>query len=79
MKPRPATRLPRRRALSHIQLAQFRDVQRLSYGVAPGASQLSGAGIYLDATGEPKSGTTWLGRIVPQIALELCGSQNNKW
>ncbi|CAB1106385.1 unnamed protein product [Ectocarpus sp. CCAP 1310/34] len=25
------------------------------------------------------SGTTWLGRVVPALALELCGSFNNQW
>ncbi|CAM9312693.1 unnamed protein product, partial [Hapterophycus canaliculatus] len=38
-----------------------------------------GKGISLDATGEPKSGTSWLGRLVPQLALELCGNCNNSW
>lgn len=28
---------------------------------------------------EPKSGTTWLGRVVLQLALDLCGSDNNMW
>ncbi|CAM9218440.1 unnamed protein product, partial [Laminaria digitata] len=38
-----------------------------------------GHGISLDAKGEPKSGTTWLGRILPHLSLELCGSWNNQW
>ncbi|CAN0070517.1 unnamed protein product [Ectocarpus sp. 12 AP-2014] len=36
-------------------------------------------GIALLALGEPKSGTTWLGRVVPALAIELCGSYNNPW
>ncbi|CAM9127032.1 unnamed protein product [Ectocarpus sp. 13 AM-2016] len=36
-------------------------------------------GISLVALGEPKSATTWLGRIVPALAIELCGSSNNRW
>lgn len=41
--------------------------------------RVPGNGIYLDALGEPKSGTSWLGRLVPFLALELCGSFNNLW
>ncbi|CAM9389589.1 unnamed protein product [Scytosiphon promiscuus] len=41
--------------------------------------QIPGNGISLDATGEPKSGTSWLGRLIPQLALELCGNSNNSW
>eukprot|EP00903_Cladosiphon_okamuranus_P009203 g8789.t1 len=37
------------------------------------------SGISLTAKGEPKSGTTWLGRLIPQLALELCGSPLNAW
>lgn len=33
----------------------------------------------MTAKGEPKSGTTWLGRLIPQLALELCGSPTNRW
>lgn len=40
---------------------------------------LPGSAISLEALGEPKSGTTWLGRLVPSLALELCGSFNNLW
>ena len=35
--------------------------------------------ITITAKGEPKSGTTWLGRLLPQLALELCGSPTNTW
>lgn len=35
--------------------------------------------ITIMAMGEPKSGTTWLGRLLPQLALELCGSPSNTW
>ncbi|CAN0450242.1 unnamed protein product, partial [Ectocarpus sp. 12 AP-2014] len=45
----------------------------------PGGWQLPGNGISMDATGEPKSGTTWLGRLVPDLALHLCGNANNSW
>ncbi|CAN0284169.1 unnamed protein product, partial [Ectocarpus sp. 6 AP-2014] len=38
-----------------------------------------GHGLSLVALGEPKSGTTWLGRMVPSLAIELCGSENNPW
>ncbi|CAN0325939.1 unnamed protein product [Ectocarpus sp. 6 AP-2014] len=38
-----------------------------------------GYGISLLALGEPKSATTWLGRIVPELAIKLCGSYNNPW
>lgn len=31
------------------------------------------------SSSQPKSGTTWLGRLVPQLALDLCGSENNLW
>lgn len=33
--------------------------------------------VAIRAEGEPKSGTTWLGRIVPQIVLDLCGNKDN--
>lgn len=33
--------------------------------------------VSLRAEGEPKSGTTWLGRVVPQIVLDLCGNIDN--
>ncbi|CAN0313955.1 unnamed protein product [Ectocarpus sp. 6 AP-2014] len=36
-------------------------------------------GTALLALGEPKSATTWLGRMVPALAIELCGSYNNPW
>lgn len=35
--------------------------------------------IFLSAKGEPKSGTTWVGRVIPQLAIELCGSSTNTW
>ncbi|CAM9463136.1 unnamed protein product [Ectocarpus sp. 6 AP-2014] len=41
--------------------------------------QHEGHGISITAKGEPKSGTTWLGRLMPQLALELCGSSTNTW
>lgn len=41
--------------------------------------QVAGHGISMTATGEPKSGTTWLGRLIPHLALELCGSLTNPW
>lgn len=41
--------------------------------------EMAGHGISLSAKGEPKSGNTWLGRLIPQLALELCGSRTNKW
>lgn len=41
--------------------------------------QVAGHGVSMTATGEPKSGTTWLGRLIPQLALELCGSSTNPW
>eukprot|EP00752_Nemacystus_decipiens_P009580 g8560.t1 len=44
-----------------------------------GQWQTKGAGISMTAKGEPKSGTTWLGRLIPQLALELCGSPTNTW
>ncbi|CAM9813455.1 unnamed protein product [Pylaiella littoralis] len=44
-----------------------------------GEWQCQGHGISIMATGEPKSGTTWLGRLMPQLALELCGSPTNPW
>ncbi|CAM9813034.1 unnamed protein product [Pylaiella littoralis] len=44
-----------------------------------GEWQQRGHGISMLATGEPKSGTSWLGRLIPQLALELCGSPTNRW
>ncbi|CAN0178038.1 unnamed protein product [Pylaiella littoralis] len=38
-----------------------------------------GNGISLEFQGEPKSGTTWFGRLIVQLALELCGNYNNLW
>lgn len=40
---------------------------------------LKGEGIYLTSSGEPKSGTTWLGRLVVGLCLHLCGNQENTW
>lgn len=40
---------------------------------------MPGNGISLTALGEPNSGTPWLERLIPSLALELCGSFNNLW
>ncbi|CAM9270241.1 unnamed protein product, partial [Ectocarpus sp. 13 AM-2016] len=50
-----------------IQVPGILGVNKLRYGKS------------LLALGEPKSATTWLGRMVPALAIELCGSYNNPW
>lgn len=44
-----------------------------------GAVMPVGTGISLVVKGEPKSGTTWTGRLVAALALHLCGSSTNQW
>ncbi|CAM9575258.1 unnamed protein product [Scytosiphon promiscuus] len=36
-------------------------------------------GISLTAMGEPKSGTTWLARVIVELCLQLCGNPENRW
>ncbi|CAN0536225.1 unnamed protein product [Ectocarpus sp. 12 AP-2014] len=50
-----------------MQVAGLLGVHNLRYGKS------------LLALGEPKSATTWLGRVVPALAIALCGSNNNPW
>ncbi|CAN0469424.1 unnamed protein product [Scytosiphon promiscuus] len=38
-----------------------------------------GKSIVLSALGEPKSGTTWLGRVMTALAVRLCGAPLNQW
>lgn len=45
----------------------------------PFIKQLSTNYVTMSAQGEPKSGTSWLGRVIPQIAVDLCGSYTNTW
>ncbi|CAM9389443.1 unnamed protein product [Scytosiphon promiscuus] len=69
-------RLGARAIQSEANSIRARDIPFLQAG---DEWQREGCGISITAKGEPKSGTTWLGRLMPQLALQLCGSSTNTW
>ncbi|CAM9255875.1 unnamed protein product [Ectocarpus sp. 8 AP-2014] len=49
------------------------------YTTGPSGLWKQNTGISLLSLGEPKSATTWMGRMIPALAIEICGSRNNPW
>ncbi|CAN0144840.1 unnamed protein product [Scytosiphon promiscuus] len=49
----------------------------IPFKYSPG--QPAGMGISMIALGEPKSGTTWLGRVIVELCVQICGNPENTW